>query len=351
MERSFDNAVGVGVPLTKLLFFLLKVRKAGNRIQIIKKKPNDTKVSSGHLKVSFGNSLELFAKHPKFLLMKVRKWYKLNKNFEKPFSWNCCSGHTECLFMELSGNLLLKLRTVHNQNTETKEDEYSIPGKKSEKNQDTKNAISKTLIAKFPSKVQKVFVQCWNVMVKDKRCKNNSTKCPLDRYNSILTTLSDFFSTKVQTYSLNDCFEVKKLQVFLKRSYFQPNIPLDNKLQFWQPYWTHCETFQRFFDQSPKTRKTKNKMFEKTFSSSCCSGHKECNFKELYRSFPIKVQTVFEQNTKKRQAQSFRKKNSSKWFLGHMKCNFDKDVRIFPTKNKLVSLKVGKRWKLIQIFF
>ena len=68
--------------------------------------------------------------------------------------------------MELSGNLLLKLRTVHNQNPETKENKYSFLGKKPEKNQDTKNAVSKSLIANFPSKVQKLFVQCRNVLQK-----------------------------------------------------------------------------------------------------------------------------------------------------------------------------------------
>ena len=148
--------------------------------------------------------------------MKVRKWYKLNKNSEKPFSSNSCSGHTECLFMELSGNLLLKLRTVHNQNRETKEDKYSFPGKISEKNQDTKNSVSKSLIAKFPSKVQRLFVQCQNVM--EKKCaKNKSTKRLVGSYNNILTKLSDFFSTKIQTYSLNDCFEVKTTSSFFKK--------------------------------------------------------------------------------------------------------------------------------------
>ena len=224
MERSFDNAVGVGVPLTKLLFFCSKSEMQGIEYKQ-SKKPNHTKGSSGHLKGSFGNSLELFANHPKVLLMKVRKRYKSNKNFGKPFSSNCCSGHTECLFMEFPGNLLLKLWTIHNQNTETKK-EHSLPGKKSEKKPGHQKCSFKIPDSKISLKSPKTF-RSMSKCAGKKVCKNKSTKRLVDRYNAILTKLSEFFSTKNQTYSLNDCFEVKKLQVFLKRSYCLRNILLD----------------------------------------------------------------------------------------------------------------------------
>ena len=160
-------------------------------------------------------------------------------------------------------------------------------------------------------------------------CKNSSTKRPLDRYNSILTTLSDFFSTKVQTFSLSGRFEVKKTICFLKGRFAFEMFRWTTKMQFWKPYWVYCKTIQSFFDQSPKMRKTKNKMFEKSVSSNCQSGHTECHFKEPVRVFPMKVGTVFDQIPIKEQAQTLPGKKSSKCFSGHMKCNFDMDVRSF----------------------
>ena len=57
-------------------------------------------------------------------------------------------------------------------------------------------------------------------MGKNKSCQNISTKRPLDRYNSILTKVSDFFSTKIQTFSLNDRFEVKNTLGFFNKKNF-----------------------------------------------------------------------------------------------------------------------------------
>ena len=59
-----------------------------------------------------------------------------------------------------------------------------------------------------------------------KVCQNKPTKRLVDSYNAILTKLSEFFSTIIQTFSFNDRFEVKKTQIFLKSAFCLRNVPL-----------------------------------------------------------------------------------------------------------------------------
>ena len=100
----------------------------------------------------------------------------------------------------------------------------------------------------------------------------------------------------------------KKTFGFFKGHFALEMFRWTTKMQFWQPSWLYCKTIQTFFDQSPKMRKTKNKIFEKPNSSNCQSRHTEWHFKEPVRVFPMKVRTVFYQIQIKEQAQIFRKK-------------------------------------------
>ena len=188
-------------------------------------------------------------------------------------------------------------------------------------------------------------------MVKDKRCKNKSTKCPRDRYNSFLTTLSDFFSTKVQTYWLNDCFEVKKSSSFFKKVLLPAKYSAGQvKCSFVNPIEFIAKPSKEFSTKVPKREKLKTKCSKKHFRQDVVMDTQSAilrNFSEVFRQ---KFEQFSIKSHKKRTRLIFPKKNPQYVSLD-MKCNFDNDVGIVPTKNKSVSLKVGKRWKLIQILY
>ena len=173
--------------------------------------------------------------------MKVRKWQKLKKIFKKPFSSNFCSGRRECLSKDTTGKFLIKVRTVFNENPEAIEKKIQCFGEEIRKNPGHVERSFTIHEKKIPSKVQKLFVQCRNVEEKHEKCKNNSTKCPLDGYNSLLTTLSNFFRQKLKLFRSTAVSKWKKFWVFvLKKAFCLQNVPLDKFNAVLTTYWNYC---------------------------------------------------------------------------------------------------------------